>query len=337
MRYIDLRSDTVTELTKEMRLAMLDAPVGDDVFQDDPTMNELEALAAKMLGKEDAVFVPSGTFSNQLALFTHCQQGDEVILDQNAHIVIHESGASSIIAGVQLYTLDSVKGIWDLNRLKTAIKERTVSTTRTRLVCMENAINGKVLPLEYMKSVYDLAKSKNLKVHLDGARIFNAALVLGCDVSELAQYADSVSVCLSKGLAAPVGTLLVGDKEFISEARWRRKLMGGGMRQVGILAACGKIALEVMTKRLNVDHENAAYMADLLREIPRIKIDEDERDINMVFFDIDDDRKFNMHEYLLENGVKILPYEGVFRFVTHKDVNREDIKQAIDLVRAYFQ
>ncbi|MBN2504272.1 MAG: low-specificity L-threonine aldolase [Bacilli bacterium] len=337
MRYIDLRSDTVTELTKEMRLAMLDAPVGDDVFQDDPTMNELEALAAKMLGKEDAVFVPSGTFSNQLALFTHCQQGDEVILDQNAHIVIHESGASSIIAGVQLYTLDSVKGIWDLNRLKTAIKERTVSTTRTRLVCMENAINGKVLPLEYMKSVYDLAKSKNLKVHLDGARIFNAALALGCDVSELAQCADSVSVCLSKGLAAPVGTLLVGDKEFISEARWRRKLMGGGMRQVGILAACGKIALEVMTKRLNVDHENAAYMADLLREIPRIKIDEDERDINMVFFDIDDDRKFNMHEYLLENGVKILPYEGVFRFVTHKDVNREDIKQAIDLVRAYFQ
>ncbi len=337
MRYIDLRSDTVTEPTREMRLAMLDAPVGDDVFQDDPTMNKLEALIAKMLGKDDAVFVPSGVFSNQLALFTHCNQGDEVILDQNAHIVIHESGASSIIAGVQLFTLDSEKGIWDLQRLARTIKERTVSTTRTRLIVMENPINGKVLPLDYMKSVYDLAKSRGLRVHLDGARIFNAACKLQCDASEFANYADSVSVCLSKGLASPVGTLLVGDREFIAEARSKRKVMGGGMRQVGVLAACGLISLEVMTKRLHIDHENAEYMASLLREIPGIRIDESERDINMVFFDINDDRKFKLHEYLFEHGVKILPYEGVFRFVTHKDVNREDIESAIALVERFFQ
>jgi len=337
MKYIDLRSDTVTEPTREMRLAMLDAIVGDDVFSDDPTMNELESLAAKMLGKEAGVFVPSGTFSNQLALFTHCQQGDEVIVDQNAHIVIHESGASSIIAGVQLYTLDSDQGIWDLNRLNNAIKERTISTTRTRLVCMENAYGGKVLPLEYMESVYTLAKSKGLKVHLDGARIFNAAVALSCDVVAIARYADSVSVCLSKGLAAPIGTILVGDKEFIQEARFKRKVMGGGMRQVGILAACGKIALEKMSKRLHEDHENARFMEKQLREIKGIVIDETQRDINMVFFDIDDDRKYALDAFLLEKGVKILPYEGAFRFVTHNDLDRDDIVKAIELVKEYFR
>ncbi len=337
MRYIDLRSDTVTEPTKEMRLAMMDAPVGDDVFSDDPSMNELEQLAANMLGKEAGVFVPSGTFSNQLALFTHCQQGDEVIVDQNAHIVIHESAASSIIAAVQLFTLDSNNGIWNLEKLKSTIKVRTISTTRTKLICMENAYNGKVLPLDYMKSVYDIAKARNLKVHLDGARIFNAACALGCEVSDLAKYADSVSVCLSKGLAAPIGTILVGDSEFIKEARYKRKIMGGGMRQVGILAACGKIALEKMSKRLKIDHENAGYMESLLRAIPGVIINEAERDINMVFFDIDDARKYRLDEFLFEKGVKILPYEGSFRFVTHNDLNREDIAKAIDLVKEYFQ
>ncbi|MBU1144367.1 MAG: low-specificity L-threonine aldolase [Firmicutes bacterium] len=336
MKYIDLRSDTVTHPTLEMRQAMFDALVGDDVFSDDPTMNELEEFTAKMLGKEASVFVPSGTFSNQLALFTHCNQGDEVILDQNAHIVVHESGASSVIASVQLFALESKNGIWDLEKFERSIKVRTISTTKTKLVCMENAYNGTVLPLEYMKKVYEISKRHGLAVHLDGARIFNAATALKCHVSDIAKYADSVSVCLSKGLASPIGTLLVGSQEFIDEARLKRKMMGGGMRQVGILAACGKISLEKMSSRLEEDHKNARYMEQLLKTVKGIKIDETQREINMVFFDIEDNRKYTLDTFLFEHGVKILPYEGAFRFVTHKDVDVKDIEKAIQLVREYF-
>ncbi len=336
MKYIDLRSDTVTKPTQAMRDAMYIAPVGDDVFSDDETMNELEALVAKKLGKEAGVFVPSGTFSNQLSLFTHCNQGDEVIVDQNAHIVQHESGASPVISSVQLFTLESKQGIWDLEKLQRVIKRRTLSTTETKLICVENTYNGTVLPLEYMEKVYAIAKQHGIPVHLDGARIFNAATALNVEVSEIAQYADTVSVCLSKALGAPAGTVLVGPKEFIDKARLKRKIMGGGMRQVGILAAAGKIAVEVMSKRLSIDHENAAYMETLLREIPGVTIDETQRDINMVFFDIEDERKYHLHEYLLENGVKILEYEGAFRFVTHFDVNKEEIKKAIDFVKEFF-
>jgi len=336
MKFIDLRSDTVTIPTEEMLSEMIKAVVGDDVFSDDPTMNDFEDIVAKMLGKEAAVFVPSGTFSNQLALFTHCRQGDEVILDQGAHIVQHESGASPVISGVQLFTLESNLGIWDLEKLKKSIKQRTISTTRTKLVCMENAFGGRVLPLEYMAKVHKIAKDFGLSVHLDGARIFNAATALNCNVSEIAQYADSVSVCLSKGLAAPIGTVLVGSKEFIDEARLKRKVMGGGMRQVGILAAAGKVAVEKMSKRLRIDHDNARYMESLLRDVKGIHIDEFQRDINMVFFDIDSEKKNDLESYLFEHGVKILGYEGAFRFVTHKDISKEEIKQAIDLVREFF-
>ena len=336
MKFIDLRSDTVTKLTPKMREAMLNAEVGDDVFSDDPTMNDLEDYTAKLFGKEAAIFVPSGTFSNQLALFTHCNQGDEVIVDQFAHIVQHESGASPIISGVQLFTLESDNGIWNLEKLEKMIKVRTISTTRTKLVCMENSFNGRVIPLDYMEKVFNIAKKHNLSVHLDGARIFNAATALKTEVKELAKYADTVSVCLSKALGAPVGTILVGPKDFIEKARYNRKIMGGGMRQVGILAACGFIAIKEMSKRLDIDHENARYMEKLLREIPGIKIDETQLDINMVFFDIDDERKYSLDAFLYSKGVKILPYEGSFRFVTHYDVTREEIKQAIDLVKSYF-
>jgi threonine aldolase len=336
MKYIDLRSDTVTKLTPRMKEEMIKAEVGDDVFSDDPTMNALEDYTAKLFGKEAAVFVPSGTFSNQLALFTHCKQGDEVIVDQFAHIVQHESGASPVISGVQLFTLESENGIWDLEKLEKMIKVKTISTTRTKLVCMENAYNGRVIPLGYMEKVFNIAKKHNLAVHLDGARIFNAATALKVEVSEIAKYADTVSVCLSKALGAPVGTILVGSKEFIERARLNRKIMGGGMRQVGILAACGFVAIKEMSKRLEEDHKNARYMESLLREIPGIRIDESQLDINMVFFAIDDDRKEKLDEYLFKNGVKILPYEGSFRFVTHFDVTRDEIKQAIKLVKEYF-
>lgn len=336
MGYIDLRSDTVTKLTKKMKDAMVNAEVGDDVFSDDPTMNAFEQYTADLLGKEAAIFVPSGTFSNQLALLTHCKQGDEVIVDQFAHIVQHESGASPIISGVQLFTLESNKGIWDLNKLEKMIKLKTISTTRTKLICIENAYNGLVLSLDYMEKVYSIAKKHQLAVHLDGARVFNAATYLKVEVKEIAQYADTVSICLSKALGAPIGTVLVGPKAFIEKARYNRKIMGGGMRQIGILAACGFIALQEMSKRLEDDHQNARYMEELLREIPGIVIDETQRDINMVFFDIDDDKKYHLDTYLLANGVKILPYEGAFRFVTHYDVDKVQIKQAIELVKAFF-
>lgn len=335
MKYIDLRSDTVTRPTEEMLKAMVEAEVGDDVFSDDPTMNEFEEYTAKIFGKEAAVFIPSGTFSNQLALFTHCNQGEEVIVDQFAHIVQHESGASPVISGVQLFTLESDNGIWNLDKLDKMVKKRTISTTKTKLICLENAYNGRVLPLEYFAKVKKVADKHNLNIHLDGARIFNAALALNVDVKEVAKYADTVSVCLSKGLCAPIGSVLVGSKEFIKEARLKRKIMGGGMRQVGILAAAGKIAIEKMSKRLYVDHENAVYMEKLLKKIPNIKIDEQQRDINMVFFDIDDDRKYDLEAYLLKNGVKILGYEAGFRFVTHKDISKSEIKVAIDLIKDF--
>jgi threonine aldolase len=337
MKYIDLRSDTVTRPTPEMREAMAKAVVGDDVFSDDPTMNELEDLVAKKLGKEAGVFIPSGTFSNQLSLFTHCKQGQEVIVDQFAHIVQHESGASPIISGVQLFTLESDLGIWDLNKLEKMIKRRSISSTETKLICIENAYNGRALPLDYFEKVREIANKYQVSVHLDGARIFNAALSLGVEVSDIAKYADTVSVCLSKGLCAPVGSVLVGPQTFIDQARMNRKIMGGGMRQVGILAAAGKIAIEKMTKRLHIDHENAAFMESLLEEIPGIVIDQRQRDINMVFFDIEDDRKFGLESYLLDKGVKILEYEDGFRFVAHKDLSQKDIEIAIGLVKEFFQ
>ena len=268
MNYIDLRSDTVTKPTQKMRDAMFEAMVGDDVFHDDPTMNELEEIVARKLGKDAGVFIPSGTFSNQLALFTHCKQGQEVIVDQFAHIVQHESGASPVISGVQLFTLESDLGVWDLNKLEKMIKKRSISTTETKLICIENAYNGRALPLDYFAQVKKIADQHGVKVHLDGARIFNAAVALGVEVCQIAEYADTVSVCLSKGLGAPIGSVLVGPKDFIDEARLKRKVMGGGMRQVGILAAAGKIAIEEMSKRLYIDHENAAYMASILKEIP---------------------------------------------------------------------
>jgi len=337
MRYIDLRSDTVTKPTEEMRRAMSEAKVGDDVFSDDPTVNKLEALVARTFGKEAAVFIPSGTFSNQLALFTHCQQGQEVIVDQFAHIVQHESGASPILSGVQLFTLESDMGIWDLRKLEKMIKKRTISTTETKLICLENAYNGRALPLDYFAKVKEIARKHDINIHLDGARIFNAALALGVEVSDIAQYADTVSVCLSKGLCAPVGSVLVGSKQFVEKARMNRKIMGGGMRQVGILAAAGIIAVEKMSKRLIDDHQNAHFMAGLLRKIPGIEVDEDQRDINMVFFDIDNDKKHQLPDYLLEHGVKILDYEDGFRFVAHHDVSRKDIEKAIALVQAFFE
>ncbi len=265
MKWIDLRSDTVTLPGEEMRAAMANAEVGDDVYGDDPTVNRLEEIAARRLGKEAAIFVPSGTFGNQLSILTHTLRGDEVIIPASNHIIVHEAGASAVIAGVQMRTLDCDDGMPSVDRILKAIRGEDLHYPRTGLICLENAhSSGRVLPMEYMKEVYSIARERAIPVHLDGARIFNAAVSLGIDAREIASKADSVMFCLSKGLGAPIGSMLVGTKDFIARARKGRKIMGGAMRQAGIIAAAGIIAIEKMIDRLGEDHENARYLAKKL-------------------------------------------------------------------------
>lgn len=337
MKYIDLRSDTVTQPTEEMRRKMADAPVGDDVYQDDPTVNELESEAARLLGKEAALFTPSGTFANQLALFTHCKRGDEVICPHDCHIMMHEVGAASVIAGVQLRTVKAVRGVMASDEIATLIRDPgDIHYPNTGLISMENAYSdGSVVPLAEMRRIYDLAKAHGLPVHLDGARIFNAAAALGVQAAEIAAYTDSVMFCLSKGLCAPIGSMLAGDASFIARARKKRKLMGGGMRQVGVLAAAGLVALD-MRHRLHEDHENAKYMARLLGEIPGVEVSDEGLDINMVFFRVADRALSERmtEEAFLAHGIKINPEEdGLFRFVTHHGVDREDVARAVCVMR----
>lgn len=337
MEYIDLRSDTVTVPTLEMRKAMCEAEVGDDVYGDDPTMNELEKIAAQKVGKEAALFVPSGTFGNQLALLTHTLRGDEVILDEACHIVMHEVGASSVIAGVQLRTFRSKAGIPAPNEIEKLIREEDIHYPRTGLICLENAHSlGTVIPLDVMEKVREISLKNGIPIHLDGARVFNAAVALGVDVKEITSKVDSVMFCLSKGLCAPVGSMLAGSREFIEKARKNRKLMGGGMRQAGILAAAGIIALEKMTKRLKEDHENAKYLAKLLEnEFDFIEIKKDRLEINMVFFELKKDIDHSdFVSKMFENGIKINPPEGKeYRFVTHYYINRDKIERTIEVMK----
>jgi threonine aldolase len=337
MKKIDLRSDTVTHPTKEMMDAIMNANIGDDVFEDDQEVKELEQLACQILGKEAAIFVPSGTFSNQLALISHTTPGDEVILDQESHIVLHETAAASQIAKVQLFTLESNHGIWDLEKLKKVIKPGDVFSPKTTLICMENAFNGLVLPITYMQQVYQIANERGVKVHLDGARLFNAATYLKADPRELAKCADSVSICLSKGLCSPVGSILVGSKDLIVKARRFRKMMGGGMRQVGILAAPGKISLTKMRFRLQEDHDLRAYLEKRLQEMPFIKINTIHNKINLLFFTIDHPKVSGLHSYLKQFNIHITPYENGIRFVAHHDVNMQDIDFVVEKMKDYFQ
>ena len=255
MRYIDLRSDTVTQPTEEMRQAMLEAPVGDDVYMDDPTVNRLEEEGARILGKEAALYLSSGTQSNQVAVMTWCKRGDEIIVSDGCHIYEHEVGAVAVLAGANMRTLHFEGGIPDASMIEKSIRGVDIHFPETTLICMENALsNGRVVPLSVMKEVYQVGQRHHIPVHLDGARVFNAAASLGVDVKEITQYADSVSCCLSKGLCAPIGTLLAGSREFIQRARKNRKMLGGGMRQAGVIAAPALIALTKMPARLKEDH-----------------------------------------------------------------------------------
>lgn len=336
---IDLRSDTVTLPTDEMRQAMFEAVVGDDVYGDDATINELERLAAEMFGKEAGLFVPSGVMSNQVALFTHVVRGEEVILPDNCHIVAHEAGSAAIIAGAQLRTVQNVAGEMPLDMVENYIRKdpEDIHQPKTALITYENAdSDGQVRSVEYMKSVWELAKKYDLPVHVDGARIFNAAAYLDVDVKEMAQYCDTMSVCLSKGLCAPVGSVLVGSKEFIALARRKRKMLGGGMRQAGILAAAGIVALKKMTKRLKEDHENAAYMVERLMEVKGLEVYKERQQISMVFFKLEDYPLDSaaLVKYMAENGVIINGEDnGIMRYVTHAYVSREEIDKVVELMK----
>lgn len=335
--WIDLRSDTVTLQPAEMIKEMTKAVVGDDVYGDDPTVTALEAMAANLLGKEAGLFVPSGTFGNQLAVMTHTRRGDEVIIGSEAHVLMHEVGAASVISGVQLRTIPMQLNEMRADLVKKTIRLDDIHYPDTGLICLENALgNGSVMSLENMKEIYDVAKEANLPVHLDGARIFNAALALGVPVKALTNYADTVNVCLSKGLCAPMGSVLVGSKAFIDRARKNRKLMGGGMRQIGFMAAAGLYALEHMVDRLKEDHENLNYLATELAKIEGITVKMDRAAINMVFFELPEEiiSEAAFLEGLLDAGIKSNGTEdGEYRFVTHYGVDRFAIDQTIQTIR----
>ena len=341
MKIIDLRSDTVTQPTEEMRQAMAAAIVGDDVYEDDPTVIELEKMSAEIAGSQAALFTPSGTMANQLAIMAHTKRGDEVILSRNSHIVAHEVGGAAILSNVSYRIVDNADDTISGQDIRAMVRGSNIHYPDTGLVCVENALsNGTVVPLEKMKDAYTAAHEYGLPVHLDGARLFNAAVHLGVDAREITKYCDSVMFCLSKGLCSPVGSMLCGSEEFIRRARKYRKLLGGGMRQVGILAASGMLSLTKMTKRLHIDHENAGYIAKSLAKIPCVTVDVDAVHINIVFFKIvapgfDHDA---FAGYLLANGIKInAADDGVYRFVTHNDVSREDIDFTLGVIKDFFR
>ena len=337
MEYIDLRSDTVTKPTLEMREAMAEAEVGDDVYMDDPTINKLQEKAAEMLGKEDSLFVPSGTMGNLLALLVHCQRGDEVIVGDKSHIYMNEAGGMSALGGIHPHPIkNQADGTLALDDILNSIQTEDVHHTITRLICLENTQNvcgGVVLSREYTWAVGKIARENNLSLHIDGARIFNAAAALNVDVKELVAPADSVMFCLSKGLVAPVGSMLVGTKKFVSRARHLRKMLGGGMRQVGVLAAAGLISLETMTGRLGQDHARAKSLFEGLNQIRGLKFDASPSS-NMVYFDLLDEVKLSVNQIVEEmkkHGV-LVDWAGPrrFRLVTHYWVDDFGVEKTLE-------
>ncbi|MFQ5532494.1 MAG: threonine aldolase family protein, partial [Candidatus Methylomirabilales bacterium] len=287
--FVDLRSDTVTTPTEAMREAMRTAAVGDDVYGEDPTVNRLEALAAQALGKEAALFVPSGTMANQLALLTNAKRGQEAIVEEESHIYSLEVGGPAFLAGIMTRTLRGRDGILDPQEIRQAIRAESLYTPGTGVVCLESPTNrggGTIYPLEMLREIYVMAKGASVAVHLDGARIFNAAVATGIPVAEFARWTDSVMFCVSKSLAAPIGSLLAGNRDFIYQARRFRRLLGGGMRQAGVIAAAGIVAIETMVDRLREDHDNARLLADGLAQIEGIEIDLKRVQTNIVIFTV---------------------------------------------------
>jgi threonine aldolase len=337
MDIVDLRSDTVTQPTEEMRAAMARAEVGDDVYGEDPTVNRLQEMAAGLMGKEAALFVPSGTMGNLAAILAHCARGDEMILGDRAHTFLFEAGGAAALGGIQPHTLpNQADGTLDLDDIEAAIRPDDPHYPISRLVSLENTHNrcgGVVLRVDYTRAVGELAHRHGLRLHLDGARIFNAATALGVRAAALAAPADSVTFCLSKGLCAPVGSVLCGTKEFIQRARRMRKMLGGGMRQAGIIAAAGIVALEKMVDRLSEDHRRARTLAEGLSRVPGLLIETDPPQTNMVFLSLADWVPLSAEVMLrrLENqGIRAGLVEARrFRLVTHLGIDDAAIERAV--------
>jgi threonine aldolase len=330
---IDLRSDTVTRPTASMREAMARAEVGDDVFGDDPTVTRLEEMVSGLLGKEAGMFVPSGTQSNLCALLVHCGRGDEYLVGQTAHTYLFEGGGAAALGGIQPQPMAQEEdGTLDLKKLGTLVKPDDFHYARTRLLCLENTTWGKVLPFEYLAEAREFGDERGLSLHLDGARIFNAAIASGKSAAEIAGYFDSVSVCLSKGLGAPVGSVLVSSKSFIKEAKRWRKMLGGGMRQSGMIAAAGIHALEHHVERLSEDHDHARLLGESLAAISGLEVEPVQT--NMVFVDAPDKDPALIPDKLAGKGINICGYTGSqIRLVTHLGIERGDIGPVVDAFR----
>jgi threonine aldolase len=335
---IDLRSDTVTKPTEEMRKAMYTAEVGDDVYGEDHTVRELEEIAAKMLGKEDALFVTSGTQGNQIAVLTHCQPGNEILLEADSHIFYYEGAAISAFAGVQPRTIIGQRGQMKPKDIESAIRVDDIHMPETSLICLENTHNragGAIVPLENMKEIYSVAKSHNIPVHLDGARLFNAAVASNTKLSEYGNQTDTIQVCLSKGLGAPIGSIIAGPSSFIKDARKWRKRLGGGLRQVGVIAAPGIIALTKMVDRLAEDHQRAKKLADGLKNIPNLVV-ENNVETNIIVVNISK-TGISVSEFLerlKDNGVLAVAFGSeTVRFTTNYHITDENIEVVLQSIQ----
>jgi len=316
---------------------MAQAEVGDDVYGDDPTVNRLEDMAAEMLGKEAAILAASGTQSNLMAVLSHCERGDEYIVGQKAHTYKYEGGGAAVLGSVQPQPIEfESDGTLNLDKVKQVIKPDDIHFAKTRLLCLENTHDGKVLSLNYMAAARELALAHDLSSHLDGARLFNASVKLDVDPLDISRHFDSVSICLSKGLGAPVGSLLCGSKQLVQKARRWRKVLGGGMRQAGILAAAGIVGLTEHVERLAQDHANARILAEGLVTLKDIELDMNQVQTNMVFLTLKTDGVEKLATYLSEAGVLVTP-ENPMRLVTHLDIETHDIHRVVALFRTYFK
>ncbi|KTC76769.1 low-specificity L-threonine aldolase [Legionella brunensis] len=340
MKKIDLRSDTMTKPSKGMLQAMMQAEVGDDVWGEDPTVRHLEEMIADKAGMEAAVFAPSGTQSNLMGVMAHCERGDEYIVGQTAHTYRWEGGGAAVLGSIQPQPIDFADdGSLPLDKVALMVKPLDDHHPRTKLLCLENTTDGKVLPLNYLQQIPQFCREHNLKSHLDGARVFNAAIKLAVSLKEISKNFDSISICLSKGLGTPVGSVLCGNKELIRRARRWRKVLGGGMRQVGLLAAAGIYALENNIERLKEDHENAFNLASALAELSEIEVEQKSLQTNILFV------KFKKHyaelqAYLQQKGVwfpRQANIYGMVRLVTHLDVSRSDVSLIIEEVKNFYK